>query len=126
MSRIFFAYPGRIGGEENFGPSLTGRAEAVILRAERLTVVVGSRSSDMYHYIVTVRVPAWRSFFSAAAEGKDAYEERGGLEDQAHDLIKTHGPTPFLKEKGGKEAPISTVSRKRADHRFADGPLAAV
>ena len=81
------AYPGRIGGDENFGPSLTGRAEAVILESERLAVVVGSRSSDMYHYIVTVRVPAWRSFFSAFAEGKDAYEQRGCLEGQAHDLI---------------------------------------
>ena len=41
----------------------------------------------------------WRSFFSAFAEGKDAYEQRRRLEDQAHDLIKTHVPTPFLYEK---------------------------
>ena len=65
----------------------------------------------------------WRSFFSAFAEGEDAYEKRRRLEDQARDLIKTHVPTPFLEEKGENEAPFSTVSKKRVDHHDADGPL---
>ena len=44
---------------------------------------------------LTVRVLTWRSFFSALAEGEDAYEQRRRLEDQARDLIKTHLPTPL-------------------------------
>ena len=72
---------------------------------------------------LTVRVATWRSFFSAFAEGEDAYEKRRRLKDQARDLIKTHMPTPFLEEKGENEAPFSTVSKKRVDHHVADGPL---
>ena len=75
---------------------------------------------------LTVRVLTWRSFFSAFAEGEDAYEKRRRLEDQARHLIKTHVPTPFLEEKGENEAPFSTVSKKRVDHHDADGPSLAV
>ena len=71
---------------------------------------------------LTVRVQTWRSFFSACAEGEDAYEKRRRLKDQTRDLIKTHVPTPFLEEKGENEAPFSMVSKKRVDHQFADGP----
>ena len=72
---------------------------------------------------LTVRVQTWRSFFSAFAEGEDAYEKRRRLEDQTRDLIKTHVPTPFLEEKGENVAPFSMVSKKRVDHHDADGPL---
>ena len=71
---------------------------------------------------LTVRVQTWRSFFSACAEGEDAYEKRRRLKDQARDLIKTHVPTPFLEEKGENVAPFSTVSKKRVDHQMLTDP----
>ena len=59
-------------------------------------MMVGSLWFYVSEETLTVRGATWRSFFSAFAEGKDAYEKRRRLEDQARDLIKTHIPTPFL------------------------------
>ena len=80
---------------------MTGRAGEVILESEG----TGSdgRLSIGQRYVpegtLTVRIPAWRSFFSALAEGEDAHEKRGSLEDQTGDLIKAHMPTPFRKRR---------------------------
>ena len=49
--------------------------------------MVGSLLDYVSEETLTVRGATWRSFFSAFAEGKDAYEQRGCLEGQAHDLI---------------------------------------
>ncbi len=67
--------------------------------------MVGSLLDYVSEETLTVRGATWRSFFSAFAEGKDAYEQRGCLEDQAHDLIWSHLPTPFLYEKGEMKPP---------------------
>ena len=71
--------------------------------------------------------PAWRSLFSALAEGEDAYEKRGGLEDQARDLIKAHMPTPFRMRREKKVSSLLYLSKKRVDHRsMLTDPLPAV
>ena len=65
--------------------------------------------------------------FSALAEGEDAYEKRGGLEDQARDLIKAHMPTPFRMRREKKVSSLLYLSKKRVDHRpMLTDPLSAV
>ena len=106
---------------ENPGPPLTGRAGAVILGSEGPAVVVGSL---LRVYVLTNADRQGADLavnFSARAEGQDACEERGCLEDQARDLIKPHTPIPFLLQRKEKKlAPSSIVSKKRANHHAAD------